>query len=263
MSDYFGALMTSSGLTDPPGTSVHSRQPSDAAPDADADIVELDAMHDADGHVSRPQQGHGPLPAGDAALPSAAWPAGAAPPAPIPVPSVPGPSSRPPANNAPASAGADAATGIVSDTIVNSPGTASQDASRSRMIRAAVEWVAADPHNIGTMPGAEARASPGARADSGPVAIEATQTPGSPTDMTPAQIVRGAPSPTPPASRARPASIAEDVVEISIGAIHVRVDAPAPSTTARIAPQEGAPSRPSPARPTTHSALSRRALRRI
>jgi hypothetical protein len=72
-----------------------------------------------------------------------------------------------------------------------------------------------------------------------------------------ASLVAPAP-PAPPAS-----SVRDEVVEVSIGAIHVRVDAPAAQTVARpaLTPAGGAPgagtSRPA------RSALSRRALRRI
>jgi hypothetical protein len=67
------------------------------------------------------------------------------------------------------------------------------------------------------------------------------------------------PAPLPPAAR----PVRDDVVEVSIGAIHVRVDAPPAQTVARpaLTPAASAPgaARPGPAR----SALSRRALRRI
>jgi hypothetical protein len=72
-----------------------------------------------------------------------------------------------------------------------------------------------------------------------------------------ALLVASAP-PAPPAS-----SVRDEVVEVSIGAIHVRVDAPPAQTVARpaLTPAGGAPggatSRPA------RSALSRRALRRI
>ena len=251
MSDYFGSLMKSSGLASPSETSLRSEPPSAAATDAHADIVELDATHEANGQVSRPQLGNAPLPAGH-------------------VLSEPGQSGRPLASNTLASAGTGAAIGIVSDTIVNSWSKASPDASRNNMIRSALEWVAADPHNIGVTPRLEAHESTaqrpsafGARMDSEHIEIDTAHMPGSQTDKMPAQIVRSTPPPTPPASRVWTGFIPEEVNEISIGAIHVRVDAPAPSTTAHIAPHEGAQSRPSPARPTTHSALSRRALRRI
>jgi hypothetical protein len=67
--------------------------------------------------------------------------------------------------------------------------------------------------------------------------------------------------PAPPAQVAPP--VHDEVVEVSIGAIHVRVDAPRAQTVARPAPTPAghaagvAPNRPA------RSALSRRALRRI
>jgi hypothetical protein len=67
------------------------------------------------------------------------------------------------------------------------------------------------------------------------------------------------PAPLPPAAP----SVRDEIVEVSIGAIHVRVDAPPAQTVARpaLTPAAGAPgaARPGPAR----SGLSRRALRRI
>jgi hypothetical protein len=60
-----------------------------------------------------------------------------------------------------------------------------------------------------------------------------------------------------------PPDVREEVVDISIGAIHVRVDAPSPQTVARTPPPSPAaasrPTAPAPAR----SGLSRRAMRRI
>ena len=246
MSDYFGALMKSSGLVSPSGAPPRPEPSSVAASDVHADIVELDATHEVN--------------AGNTAQPLATPPAKAAQPFPISMQSVPDRSGRPSAENAPASSPMPDAVEIVTDAIVNASGTASQDALRSDVIRAALEWVAADQHNIGATPGPDAR---GPATDSEHIEIETAHTRGPPTDPTPAQTVRSAPSPTPPAVQAGPAAIAEEVVEISIGTIHVRVDAPASTTAARIAPHEGAQSRPSPARPTAHSALSRRALRRI
>src|SRR5262249_58664700 len=62
----------------------------------------------------------------------------------------------------------------------------------------------------------------------------------------------------PAALRAMPATRADETVEISIGAIHVRVDAPQPRPAA-----EAAPVRAAAAAPPARCALARRALRRI
>lgn len=53
-----------------------------------------------------------------------------------------------------------------------------------------------------------------------------------------------------------------DIVEVSIGAIHLRVDAPAPQTQVH-APQPAAPAPRSPARSAARDAGVRRLLRRI
>jgi hypothetical protein len=80
----------------------------------------------------------------------------------------------------------------------------------------------------------------------------------------PAQVVRMEP-PEPDRSAAHSAPLADEIVEISIGSIHVRVDAPAPQTIARAAPA-AVPASPAPSlseRAAGRSALARRALRRI
>jgi hypothetical protein len=270
MSDYFGALMKSSGLASASESSPRLPPTSVAMPDAPADIVELDIMRATDSHVSRAQQRDGPSPAGGAAPPVVTAPAEATPSSTARGPSAPRQSGRQSPGSARAAAGIGAAVEIVSDTIVNSPAAATPDAPQSNMLRAALEWVAADPRGIDATPGLETRervanrsSAADASVDSEPMEIEATRTLGPSADMALAQLVRNATPPTSSASSALPASIPEEVVEISIGAIHVRVDAPTPSTTARIAPNEGTQTRSSTARSTMHSALSRRALRRI
>jgi hypothetical protein len=55
----------------------------------------------------------------------------------------------------------------------------------------------------------------------------------------------------------------DEVVEVSIGAIHVRVDAPVAQTIARPAAAPPAAARRTPTSPSQRSGLSRRALRRI
>jgi len=55
----------------------------------------------------------------------------------------------------------------------------------------------------------------------------------------------------------------DDVFEVSIGAIHVRVDAPVAQTVARPAATPPAAARRTPTSPSQRSGLSRRALRRI
>jgi len=270
MSDYFGALMKSSGLTSGFDSLQRLQATSVATPDPNSDIVELDVMRETDSHVSHPQQWDATSPA-DGAVPSAATaPAEAMPSSTARELPAPRQSGRQSPSSARAAAGIGAAVEMVSDRIVNSPAAATPDAPQGNMLRAALEWVAADPRGIDATPGLEARervANRSSAADAGidsePVEIEPTRTLGPSADRALAQLLRNAAAPTPSVSRVLPASIPEEVVEISIGAIHVRVDAPAPSTTARTAPNEGAQTRSSTARSTMHSALSRRALRRI
>jgi hypothetical protein len=71
----------------------------------------------------------------------------------------------------------------------------------------------------------------------------------------PARIIGTAPAVS---GRVAP-TVADETVEISIGAIHVRVDAPVPQALAAPAPAARLPS----ARSVAGSALSRRALRRF
>jgi hypothetical protein len=64
---------------------------------------------------------------------------------------------------------------------------------------------------------------------------------------------------TPGPARAVPVAISDEIVEISIGAIHVRVDGPVP----QLAAAEASSARMLSERAAANSALSRRALRRI
>ncbi len=73
---------------------------------------------------------------------------------------------------------------------------------------------------------------------------------------TPAQPVAVAPS-RPPLDAA---CAAADTVEVRIGAIHLRVDAPPPNVARAVAP---VPQRPAAATPPARPALARRALRRL
>jgi hypothetical protein len=74
----------------------------------------------------------------------------------------------------------------------------------------------------------------------------------------PIRSARIAPAPVPV-----PASTREDIVEVSIGAIHVRVDAPLAQTVARPAATPNASAQRAAGTTSARSALSRRALRRI
>jgi hypothetical protein len=141
------------------------------------------------------------------------------------------------------------------------------------MVRAAMRWVAADAvaQQVGA-PEAEAQAhrhevTPHREAASVELPAQRvghTETaarpafsdpmPRQPVTTTPAMIPAAPSSPAPPAR--------DGVFEVSIGAIHVRVDAPAVQTVPAPQAPPAAPSRASAARPQ-RSTLSRRALRRI
>jgi hypothetical protein len=144
------------------------------------------------------------------------------------------------------------------------------------LVRTAMQWVAAGPQETRAKlpavidpPVATISPEPASR---DPDAIREQRPPES--DEFPERSAgRLAPPPvaarpltTPPASlRPDPptgASLRDDTVEISIGAIHVRVDAPATQIVARTPPPPPAPRAANPPR-ADRSALSRRALRRI
>ena len=182
-------------------------------PDAHADIVELDVTHETDSHVSHSQHRDATSPAGGAAPPVVTAPAEATPSSTARGPSAPGQSGRQLPGSARAAAGIGAAVEIVSDTIVNSPAAATPDTPQGAMLRAALEWVAADPHGIDATPGLDARervANRSSAADAGinsePMEIEARRTLGLSADMALAQLVRNVMPPTPSVSRVLPAS---------------------------------------------------------
>lgn len=144
------------------------------------------------------------------------------------------------------------------------------------MVRAAMRWVAADAvaqQVSAPIADAQAHQVEGASVDATPRVqkhevdlpsqrvghTEAAARPALPDPAARAVTTTPAMIPTAPVS---PPVARDEIFEVSIGAIHVRVDAPAVQTVpAPQAPPAG-PSRASAARPQ-RSALSRRALRRI
>src|SRR5262249_5839412 len=147
----------------------------------------------------------------------------------------------------------------------------------ARLVRAAVRWIAADTSGAGSVslraPSAapareDARPIPTAVPDNvreatpiaTPMVVEATAAPREPAHVPPPVEAARAVEPR----QVHTAPVARDeTVEISIGSIHVRVDAPPAQTIAR-------PAMPSPVNNPSRvgglperSALSRRALRRI
>jgi hypothetical protein len=141
------------------------------------------------------------------------------------------------------------------------------------VVHAALTWVAADPRM-------RAMAGPSPQDNPPPPAAFEPSTPAQPAedaseeiehlapphadapDALPAQRPRNATRATSEhrAGSSTPATLPrEEVIEISIGAIHLRVDAPAPRTTVAAPAPAAAPVRA----PTPRSPLSRRALYRL
>lgn len=151
------------------------------------------------------------------------------------------------------------------------------------LVRSAMQWVAAGPQEvrakppavidapIATAPPESTSRSPDEIRDQRPSARDGFPGlhPGHEHDEHPSLAL--APIPARPlitspatlrAEPAAPASPRDDSVEVSIGAIHVRVDAPPTQTVARTPPAPPSPRAAHAPRPE-RSTLSRRALRRI
>ena len=297
MSDYFGALMRSSGI------SVGGRAPETAQPrTVQPSVIEIDIEH---GTPAPPPQ----------ALRTASTPHRAA----APIPMAPVDQSASPTPMASVAAvkegpavqarltptpqaqpgSADDTGAAKSHTVVETPKPALGDA----LVHAAMRWVAADPQQVGSAPPParpQGPSSPATTRESSvidtarvprtmsiepevhpSIAIPARPITSSnhtvPTNAAaPVEVVAAAPIEThalasdsarpPLATPAVPVtpSARDELVEISIGAIHVRVDAPAAQTLARppATPPAAAP-RTAAASTSQRSALSRRALRRI
>ncbi|WP_313915809.1 hypothetical protein [Tahibacter sp.] len=164
----------------------------------------------------------------------------------------------------------------IPETDTSAPTSVSAGPSR---VHAALQWIAADPHGID--PG-HAPVQRAAHADSaqpptpnGPSPTDAAPTPPSPLaarerdDAAPVRStaieawLREPAMPSLASRRPREHDAAGgELVEVSIGAIHVRVDAPAAQT--RLAPAAPAAAAPrAPNRPASRDAVARRLLRRI
>jgi hypothetical protein len=273
VSSYFDALLRSAGRAPP----LHAPQPEAAA--AGSDIVELDVERVAtpDPAARAPP----PAPVAPGATPTrdarAFSTIAHASPSPA-VASVPPAASSQPADvlrAAPPAPEPDARTATAAP-----PHTSEPDAHAHAVVRAALNWVAADPRRpaptnplappsdptppepppasraqppvIDTAHVAPMRAAPPAEA--APVAASA---------VVPRAGRTEARDPALPAAQA--AAPQEDRVEVTIGEIHIVVDAPVERAAARAAPPVHAPAlalpAPEPAAPG--SGLARRALRRI
>ncbi|MGH8581315.1 MAG: hypothetical protein ACREWG_00705 [Gammaproteobacteria bacterium] len=151
----------------------------------------------------------------------------------------------------------------------NSPQAPSEPSTRPQsdpqdvgqaMVHAALRWVTAEVQTPGAPTEIEIALEQPPRA--GPAPDAATRPPEA---LTPLRVAPIRPSesielPPPWASGKRRPATHEETVEIAIGAIHLRVDAPPPQTVV----QAPAPTpRPTADRPPPRSALTRRVLRRL
>lgn len=291
MSDYFGALMRSSGLA--VGGAAPVVVPQADRPPAMEVVVEQRVAPAAEPPVT---------PAAREAVGVAA--PIPAPPAP-PVPTVP-PAQQPPTERdtarresvlpeapqpaaMPTSPAVAAAAPNMSATEIGEvppPQPTAQAVAAHALVRAAMQWVAAGPQQDHArslavdMPGHERAATMRARGEHAEIRERHTRTSGEPGERSPADHHAHAnpatdarpPATARPLARAaerEPTPIApptprDEPVEISIGAIHLRVDAPAAQTVARTPPAPpAAASRAASTPRTERSALARRALRRI
>lgn len=313
MSDYFGALMNLSGPAGARRSSVSTL--TDASP-AGTDIVETEEVHEIAGAPRSPASTptHAPaagtdivetdevreIAAGPASLPSQPGsPAIALPPGSDDAAAtvVAAAARKPSLARAPAATDVSRSVPLHAESVPASRvAPAPIGDERNALIRAAREWVAADPRDaalprdIDAAPPRRDSASPSAREEHALLGIDevdivrilpsprtevparllahdvdiaATGTSSQANAALPARVVRVEPpqsarSPT----RFAPVAVPDEIVEISIGAIHVHVDAPqtlaqappaAPSSSARMPSERSAAS----------SALARRALRRI
>ena len=226
MSGYFGALMRASGMT------IAARAP--AMAHVEPPVVEIDVERRS------------------AAIPARTVQTALTPPqavGPIPVLN----SGEQPAPPTLLAADADAHGGQAGLV-----GTAGAHPRAAGLVRAAMQWVAADTQHARSVaqvvpPRGQSLPAPGEEAG----VIPTTQTLGERGVDIPPQTPAHATPAVPDTPLAR-----DEVVEISIGAIHVRVDAPAQTIASPAATPPAAARRGTTATPP-RSALSRRALRRI
>jgi hypothetical protein len=239
MSDYFGALMRSSAMVvggQAPARAVPRALPSlevagDSAPAAATTPAATSArpVHDDEpvGATSADAAGHAaPVPASPTDASKAS----------------PGTSSPP----------------------VGAPDTGASPAHDP--VRAAMRWVAADPQQAPAVP-EPARQEERASSLPGATVVDVPRLPPAHVDLTalePRSLAMAADAQARPIAPLLDSPAHGERVEISIGAIHLRVDAPAAQTTARAPAAPPPPARgPQAATASSRSALARRALRRI
>jgi hypothetical protein len=267
MSDYFGALFRATGLAGRPVAAAPALREVDVEVPVAGDAAVAEAPTDPRG--ASPASAANPS---SAAVPShpptaAATPVGAA--ATGAADAVAGPARAPAAVGHADAAKAEPATTDAADAPAPIDLPAPSEVVSHPAVQAALRWVAADPQGQPQAPlqrpdpARSALATPAGRSSSPVPAIAATSaiaesptrvdTIGAPPRV--AASARAAPFDRPPR---RPDD--EPAVEVSIGSIHLRVDAPAaPQTTTRAAAAAAPAAPPSAAR----SGLARRALRRI
>ena len=250
MSDYFGALMRSSAMV------VGGQAPARAVPRT---VPSLEVVGE---RVAPAVTAHAEIAPAVAMMPAAA-------------------TAQSVHDNEPvAETSADAAVHAV--TVPASPGDSPKasaqpvvapDAKASpahELVRAAMRWVAADPQHAPAVPERAGQEEP-ASSLPGATVVEVLAPPPVHVDLAelesrslaiPADDYARPTTPVGSPVLDRPAH--SERVEISIGAIHLRVDAPAPQTTARTPAAPPPPARSSQATAaSSRSALARRSLRRI
>jgi hypothetical protein len=274
MSDYFGALMRSSGLAVGGATPIVS--PRAEAPMA----LEVEGERPA-------------LRAEVSAWPTVVEAPRAAPQSPMPgvLPAQDGAAERAEPTREAAASDTPVPTPLPSTSITtkatpplpepDAAGPPQAPVAAQALVRAAMRWVAAGPHEVRTKsPVANEPKPQEATRVRSPDALREQRSPArdeSRRSHPGREDASSAPGPALPALASRPlapppatlrpdpptvASPRDDSVEVSIGAIHVRVDAPATQTVARTPPQPPTPRAANAPRPE-RGALSRRALRRI
>jgi hypothetical protein len=266
MSDYFGALMRSSGLAVGGAAPIVAPRVESAMPIA-VDVEQPTAR--AQPAVSpAPTAVHDTNPASTPHAPPVHDERSAAPRATV-------------ESQTPVQAGAPLEAGSITSPAIEPAAPPAQQAPMpaNALVRTAMQWVAAGPQELRAKPpevvkpsNTPAHEEP---ASHRPDAIREQRPPardespglhprGEYQTAVPSQALPPLPArpliPQPATLRAAPAPAPrDDTVEVSIGAIHVRVDAPATQTLARTPPAPRAASAPR----TDRGALSRRALRRI
>jgi hypothetical protein len=269
MSDYFGALMNLSGVAARPAPMTG--QVAAPAPD----VVELDVVREV-----------APAHAAPAAEPRGSVAPRAIPAMPPPIETKGQPQSQParPAATMPTIVLSPAPTSAVAPAEETRVSSVTPEPISRRLIRAATKWVAADPQVLATLAATE---QPARRSDPVPAALQDRVVPpgrersaSSRHEPNATTTTDAAPAPAriiePPsrvieaardvfaepraAARSIPTMVQEETVEVSIGAIHVHVDAPPQAV--KPAP-EMVPVRAPVAAARAGSALARRALRRI